>query len=231
MAGSSIQRRGHSAHSLTKALFACALCMALACLCAGLCMDRALALDTGGLSGPGSIAVHKYRTASSSAQPGTGTAGDAALLPADAVPVDGVAYRLYALDTALVEGSGAPAAGGAPAASGVAAFLGTYAAPGVSASAPTAAGATGDAPNPSGELGFAGLPFGYYLLVEDASSATGGAVTTAPPMLVTLPYANAAGAYVQNVHVYPKSSSTESIAKTREGAARWLVWATRCRGR
>lgn len=218
MAGLSIQKRGHSARTLIEALCASVLCMALACLCASFCMDRACALETGGLAGSGSITVHKYRTASTTAQPGSGTTGDAALLPSDAVPVDGVTYRLFALDTALVEGSGAPAVSGAPAASGVAAFLGTYAAPGVSPASPTASGATGSGSNPSGELAFGSLPFGYYLLVEDASSATGGSVTTAPPMLVTLPYANAGGSFVQNVHVYPKSASTEHIAKTREGA-------------
>lgn len=213
----SMQNRGHRSGLRHITAFLIAACAAI-CLCSGLCIDRAFALETGGLTGPGSLTVHKYRTESSLLQPGTGTTGDAAQLPSDAVPIDGVGYRLYALDTALVEGSGTSSAVAPPVASDVAAFLGTYAAPGVTTTSPTASGVTSSASGASGELVFSSLPFGYYLLVEDSSTAVGGTVTSAPPMLITLPYAGTSGTFVDNVHVYPKSTLVERIAKTNESA-------------
>lgn len=188
--------------------------VATICLSAVFCIDRADALDAGGLTGPGSITIHRYQTALSASAPASGTQSDAAQLPADATPLAGANYALYALDSLLVEGEGAPAAQEAPSAADVSVFLGTYAASGVSLSAPTATAAT----DAVGGITFGNLPFGYYLLVERAASATSGIAITVP-MIITLPYANDEGAYVADVHVYPKSLAIAPIEKTNEGNA------------
>lgn len=168
----------------------------------------AQALNTGGLTEPGSITVHKYKTQTVSNIPGTGEESQS--LPYGAEPMSGVTFTLYQLDTAKVEGAvpGTSAATAAPSADDVAAFLLTY--------RDISAGPVVEVTDTEGEASFENLDFAYYLLVEtDSGSAN---VDMAAPSIVTVPYAQPAtggsSTFIKDVHVYPKNISKEEVEKT-----------------
>ena len=183
--------------------------LALAGPAAAFALNSAGAVDDSGTAATqGAIHVHKYKTGAPSGTPGTGAPGQT--VPADAATLDGAQFTIHKLDTAKVEGSGAPAAPTAPDAVNVAAFLATYEDTTFAPQTQTTAG--------GGIADFTGLGFAYYLLVEDAATATALGVTPAAPSIVTVPYADSSATPAvmrADVHVYPKNASSDDVTKTQ----------------
>ena len=157
--------------------------------------------------------VHKYilTDITDSGNPGT---GEQTTVPTSAVPVDGVAFDIFRVDTS----SGMPEPGKVYRVEGGAlvvydndmiTVLGTY---------PIALVETIVTGNPagSGTALRASLPEGLYLVVENATTSNpvdpnGKAVTinlAVSPFIVAVPMTNAAGDdYLDEVHVYPKNEA------------------------
>lgn len=159
----------------------------------------------------GNLYIHKY-VMEDGRTPGAPNDGTQIPSPAGAVPLNGIAFNLYRVDTGE-----APAAGMAYRLDGPdleaydasGALAATY--PVVPAAAPRVTTA-GD-----GSAMAAGLPQGFYLVVEDlagsrpVSALDGTAVvvgTACAPFVVAVPMTSPAGdGWLEDVHVYPKNEA------------------------
>ncbi|MCH4184214.1 MAG: SpaH/EbpB family LPXTG-anchored major pilin [Eggerthellaceae bacterium] len=166
---------------------------------------QAFAFDNGGLTGQGSITLHKYKTDTASSVTGTGASGQSP----SGTTLQGAKFTLYKLNTSKVEGSvsGTSAATSAPDQDDVPTFVQTYGG--------TVQGTEKTATNTSGTIAWNSLDLGYYLLVEDEATAQSLGVHVAAPSIITVPYYNSAtSSYNKDVVVYPKDVASSDIEKT-----------------
>lgn len=156
----------------------------------------------------GSITVHKYSTATGGTAPGTGA--DNPILPADAVPVAGVAYQLV-----MVSSDSTAANDPNPSVTVDSEPLDIF---------PMRTGST----DQQGELSFDDLPRGVYVLTE---AYTQGLRSESGKFLVAVPMDESSGSgQLWDVHVYPKSMPVDLIQKenvdpgTVVGVGSTVVW-------
>ena len=170
-------------------------------------VSSANALETGTLTGTGTINIHKRATAS---KPGTGKTDETVA----GAPLAGAVFTATMLDTKKVEegvGTGndhKELKASDVTAANAASIKSTYGTQTVKTSAAT---------NADGFVAISGLAFGYYLLEETTTPA---GYQTSAPSLITLPARDLnddKGALMQTVEVYPKNvrqNSSDQPAKS-----------------
>ncbi|MCI5826011.1 MAG: SpaH/EbpB family LPXTG-anchored major pilin [Arcanobacterium sp.] len=159
-------------------------------------VQNAFAADLGNMpTGPGSLTIHKYDNNPRATQPGNGTK---LVQPPSNTPLSGVKFSV-----AKVEGLDLTNNNDWAKVAGL-----TY---NEQAKKVTSGGqeyqtapATEQATNGGGETTFSNLAIGAYLVIETDPGAN--AVTKkVAPFFVTVPFPNAQGDWITDVHVYPKN--------------------------
>ena len=163
----------------------------------------------------GTLNIHKYSMtdASKATSPGTGDASDEANVPADAVPLEGVTFKVYSvvIDSSTENGQGVYPAPGAITPDSLTNPTKITDSKGqvfsiTAVAAPHAAlSSTGITTDADGLATTGDIPQGIYLVLEqDASSL--GVTAPASPFVVAVPMAKADGTgWINPVNVYPKN--------------------------
>ncbi len=177
------------------------------CMTIGPCAP-AFAFNDGGQAAPGSITLHKYKSDGDSNTAGTGASGQTP----SGTALPGAQFTLYKLDTTKVEGGdGTTPATGAPTQADVKTFTGTYGG--------VVQGTENTTTDATGTISWTGLALGYYLLVENETTAQTLGVKVSAPSIVTVPYYNgAAHTYNKDVVVYPKDATNSKVEKTLDSS-------------
>lgn len=168
----------------------------------------------------GDLTIHKYDKVAPTGTPGTGMAGDADNVPADASPLENVTFEAQKVTSVdLSTNQGWRDANELAVAFDAASIrYASGAADAVTGTGNTLAPAVTQVTDSSGEAFFTGLEIGQYLITETGFPQ---GVTPSAPFLVTVPLTNpeSNSQWVYDVHVFPKNSvvggpNGEEISKT-----------------
>lgn len=167
----------------------------------------------------GSITIHKYSSDSLPMNPGTGLESDISNIPTGALPLEGIEFTLYRIDSSITPGSLNP----------------SEITPG-SNEIDTSFTPITDTTNSVGEIEFPDLEDGIYFIIETNSKAADGKdYTPAIPFLVSMPMTNPNGdGILRDVHVFPKNQLQNPSKTTTEGnpnaaqpgdTIEWIIYA------